>query len=277
MRTINLTIAYEGTNYCGWQIQPNGISIQEKMEEAIYRITRVKTTIHGSGRTDAGVHATGQSASFHTASTMSIDRLPYALNSVLPKDIAVVKAEEKEQGFHARYSAMGKRYSYHLYANPHQSPFNRLVSWHLRQKPDMQRMKETLLLFKGTHDFASFRATKSDIVNTTRTIWTAELTEKEGIYQISFEGNGFLYKMVRMLVAATVEVGLGKKEISDVRNRLAMADEQGQKLSAPPWGLFLQQVYYNPWELPMEAGNQEKGKKILLNPGNGVDTRGSMY
>ena len=264
MRTIKLTIEYEGTHYCGWQLQPNGVSVQEKIMEAIFRITGEQMTLHGSGRTDAGVHAKGQCASFRTSSNISIHRMPQAINTYLPEDIAVIAAEDKEEGFHARYSAIGKKYSYQLYINHHRSPLRRLHSWHLRQLPDIERMRQALLLFQGTHDFVSFRASRSDVSDTVRTIWTTDLVMKDDSCWISFEGNGFLYKMVRMLVAATVEVGLGRKNLSDIEERLSGKEIKDHKYTAPPQGLYLDNVYYDKSELPEGAMLYDKTNKIIV-------------
>ena len=253
MRTIKITIEYDGTHYCGWQLQPNGISVQEKISEAINRVTREKITLHGSGRTDAGVHARGQCASFRTHSNIPVRRIPHALNAYLPEDIAIVAAEDREEAFHARYSALGKKYSYQISFCPYRSPLIRLFSWQLRQVPDIDKMRQALSLFRGTHDFISFRASRSDVTDTVRTIWTADLVEEDDGCRISFEGNGFLYKMVRMLVASTVQVGLGRKKPSEIEERLRGKEIKNHKLTAPPQGLFLEKVYYDKKELPDEA------------------------
>jgi len=261
LRTIKITIEYDGTQYCGWQLQPNGVSIQEKITHAISQITGEKSTLHGSGRTDAGVHAKGQCASFRTQSNIPIQRIPQALNNYLPEDIAIVAAEDKEEGFHARYSALGKKYCYQINFCSYRRPLNRLFSWHLRQVPDIEKMKQALALFQGTHDFMSFRASRSDITDTVRTIWTADLVLKGDGCCISFEGNGFLYKMVRMLVASTVEVGLEKKKLSEIEERLRGKENKNHKTTAPPQGLFLEKVYYDHEELPEESMFYNKTRK----------------
>lgn len=244
-RTIKLTIEYDGTNYCGWQMQHNGDSVQEKLSEAIKRATGQLPTLHGSGRTDAGVHARGQCASFITTSSIPAARFPLALNACLPEDISVVGATDEEKGFHARYSAIGKKYSYYLNLQPIRSPLRRHYSWHLRRSPDLSKMHLALNRFRGTHDFRFFRGSGSDVANTVRTIWTADMTVHDQCCCISFAGTGFLYKMVRMLVAAAVEVGLGKSELSHLDHRLAgNMEHDNHKLTAPPQGLFLDQVYY---------------------------------
>ncbi len=281
MRTIKITIEYEGTHYCGWQMQQNGVSVQEKITNAINSVMGEQTTLHGSGRTDAGVHARGQCASFKTQNTIPVQRIPLALNAYLPADIAIVAAEDRDAGFHARYSAIGKKYSYQLGMQPYRSPLKRLYSWQLRKLPDIDKMRQALTLFQGTHDFVSFRATRSDIRNTVRTIWTTDLSVKDESCWISFEGNGFLYKMVRMLVASTVQVGLGRKKLSDIEERLHGKEVRDHKLTAPPQGLFLDKVYYQRDELPDEAELDDKNGKsakiIVENRPKSVDTRGSMY
>jgi len=250
MRTICITLEYQGTEYCGWQMQPNGISVQQKVMEAVFHLTGEKETIHGSGRTDAGVHARGQSASFRTNSLIPSERWAPALNAYLPDDIAVIHAREVDHGFHARYSALGKQYSYHIFVHPHRSPLMRRFAWHLRQWPDLELMKEMLRNFEGTHDFSAFRAARSDTKDAVRTIWKADLQCQGNLIQLIFQGNGFLYKMVRMLTAATVQVGLKKQTLNDIIMRLQIGEGSHRKLTAPPQGLYLDRVYYSLHELP---------------------------
>ncbi|MEN1762130.1 tRNA pseudouridine(38-40) synthase TruA [Anoxynatronum sibiricum] len=251
MQTIQMIIEYDGTDYCGWQIQPNGISIQEKLTAALTALTGEKITVHGSGRTDAGVHARGQCASFKTKSRIPANRFAPALNTHLPPDICVLETREASPDFHARYSALGKAYSYHFYVHPQGSALLRNVTWQLRQWPDTAKMEAALEMVTGTHDFAAFRAANSDVKDTVRTIWKASLHYNEPHLRITYQGNGFLYKMVRMLSAAVVQVGLGKMPLEAIRERLNHPEANYRKLTAPPQGLFLDRVYYEAGELPL--------------------------
>ncbi|SMP69533.1 tRNA pseudouridine(38-40) synthase TruA [Anoxynatronum buryatiense] len=251
MQTIRMIIEYDGTGYCGWQIQPNGISIQEKLTDALTAVTGEKVTVHGSGRTDAGVHARGQCASFKTKSRIPANRFAPALNTHLPPDICVLETREASPDFHARYSALGKAYSYHLHVHPQGSALLRNAAWQLRQWPDTAKMEAALEMITGTHDFAAFRAANSDVKDTVRTIWKASLYHREPHLRITYQGNGFLYKMVRMLSAAVVQVGLGKMPLEAIRERLNHPAADYRKLTAPPQGLFLDKVYYEAEELPL--------------------------
>ena len=250
MRTIHITLEYQGTYYCGWQFQQNGVTIQQKLSEALYQLTGSQTTIHGSGRTDAGVHARGQAASFKTDSLIPADRFARAINAHLPEDIAVIEAQEATPDFHARYSALGKQYSYQLYISPQRSPLMRHFAWELRLAPDLDRIRQTLKLFEGTHDFGAFRSAKSDKISSVRTIWRAELMEKDNSIWLTYQGDGFLYKMVRMLTAAAVHTGFGKMSHEEIAERLLSGHTLNRKLAAPSHGLYLDKVYYEPAELP---------------------------
>jgi tRNA pseudouridine38-40 synthase len=251
--TIRIVVEYKGTHYCGWQIQPNGMSIQQRLMEAVNALTGEKVAIHGSGRTDAGVHARGQCASFVTASSIPPERWAHALNAHLPEDIAVVEAGEEDDTFHARYSAIGKQYSYQLYIHTHRSPLMSQYAWHIRQQPDIELMKQILGLFQGTHDFSAFQSANSDVKDTVRTIWSADLRSEDRSVWMVFRGNGFLYKMVRMMVAAIVQVGFGKQSTKDIITRLNHEGDFHQKLVAPPQGLFLDRVYYQDTAPPVKT------------------------
>lgn len=264
MRTIQLIIEYDGTDYCGWQIQPNGISVQEKLTEALHAITGETAVLHGSGRTDAGVHARGQCASFKTASAIPARQFASALNAQLPASISIRESHEAPPDFHARYSALGKQYSYHLYVHPQRSALLRNTTWQLRQQPDAARMMAALERITGTHDFAAFRAANSDVKDTVRTIWQASLQQDATHFRLVFQGNGFLYKMVRMLTAAVVQVGQEKTSLEALQDRLNRPEGEYQKLTAPPQGLFLDQVYYRQEDLPVFSHST-------------IDTAGSVY
>ena len=245
MRNIRIVLEYQGTAYCGWQIQPNGNSIQEALMRALYRLTGETINVNGSGRTDAGVHARGQCASFRTDCSIPADKFARALNSQLPADIAVLDAWEEADEFHARFSALGKQYSYQLYIHPQRSALMREFAWQLAVEPDPELMDQALTLFTGTHDFAGFRGANSDVKGTERTVWRAHRLVKDDIHTLVFAGNGFLYKMVRMMTAAVVNAGLGKISIEEIARRLQYGSQPDQKHAAPPQGLFLDRVFYH--------------------------------
>lgn len=245
MARIRLTVAYVGTRYHGWQIQKNGRSIQEALETRISRICGKPVRVHGSGRTDAGVHATGQVAHFDAPDGNAI---PWqkALNSMLPEDIAVVDARAAEPGFHARFSAVSKRYAYTLWTDPRfvlpqRAPF----VWSVRGL-NLEAMDRAAALLAGTHDFASFQNAGTELKTTIRTlepiIRVPGLCPGEWI--LHFQADGFLKQMVRNLTAFLVEVGRGRLCPEDGPRLFRTRDRRLAPATAPPQGLCLEEVFY---------------------------------
>jgi len=242
-----LTIAYDGTHYCGWQIQPNGLSIQEIMQEKIHCITREKITLIGSGRTDAGVHALGQVANFHTSHPLNLFRFLGSLNSLLPKDIRLLNIVEVPKKFHAQYSPTGKIYHYHLHLEPVINPFTRLYSLHVKEKIDLILLKECAAMFLGTHDFTAF-SNQSHLGSASRdpvrTIYRLDIIEQPGGVRMEFEGDGFLYKMVRNMVGTLLEIAMGKWAKEKLLEILTSKDRRNAGQAVPSHGLFLMKVLY---------------------------------
>lgn len=242
-----MTISYEGTNYVGWQVQPNGLSIQQLIQEKLGIILKEPMGVTGSGRTDAGVHALGQVAHFHTSQELDLYKTEGSLNGLLPKDIRILAIEATDPAFHARYSATGKEYHYHLWLDKVQSPFRRNYSLHVRQKIDLELLNEASRLFLGTHDFTAFTneshrgCAAHDPV---RTIKRIELVVQEGGVHLEFEGDGFLYKMVRNIVGTLLEVAKGKRSIDSIPLLFESRDRRAVGMTAPPQGLFLVKVFY---------------------------------
>lgn len=243
-RNIKLTLEYDGTGYCGWQIQPNAKSIQETLECSIEKLTGIRSTVIGSGRTDSRVHALGQVANFFTESTIPKERFAAALNSVLPKDISVKNSEEVSMDFHSRYSAVEKEYKYYIFNNKVRSPIKRNYSYFVSYKLDIKAMEKALECFIGTHDFIGFMSTGSNIKGTVRTIHEASLKEKEDMIEVTLRGNGFLYNMVRIIVGTLLEVGTGKVNYMDISEIIESGDRNRAGATAPPEGLFLSKVIY---------------------------------
>lgn len=244
MRNIRLCIAYKGTNYAGWQRQPNALGIETVITEAIRNLTGEQVVIYGSGRTDAGVHALGQCANFHTESSIPDERFAIALNTKLPRDIRVLKSELVEPDFHSRYSAKGKRYLYQIDLSPVESPFYSEFSWHVNWKLDIVQMQKAAANFVGTHDFRAFMASGSHVKDTVRTVRSIDFVEKDSRLQIYFEGNGFLYNMVRIMTGTLVDVGIGKIEPGYIRAIIDSLDRSQAGITAPAQGLFLEKVFY---------------------------------
>ena len=251
MRNIRIDLEYEGTRYHGWQIQPNGITIQEELEKALYKILRKQIRVIGAGRTDAGVHAWGQTAHFLTDSRLDGASLQRALNSLLPADIVIKQLREMSPEFHARKNALKKRYEYWICNKPLASAFYHPFCWHLRAPLDVGKMNRAARYFIGEHDFTSFQATGSDPgTNPVRVIDHVEVAAKqlhhEEYIRIAMEGRSFLRHMVRIMVGTLVTVGLGKRPEQEVSLILRARDRCQADITAPAKGLFLNWVQYPP-------------------------------
>jgi len=243
MRTIKLTIEYDGTAYVGWQHQPNGISVQQVMEEALARIQGESVRIHSSGRTDAGVHARGMVACFRTARVLPMTAYTEGMNCTLPPDIAVISAEEVHPEFDPRRHAKGKHYRYTILTSIRRSPLARLQAWHLKEKLDIERMREGAVFFLGEHDFSAFRTSGCAAKNTVKRIDSVTISESGDLVHIDVCGSGFMRNMVRIMAGTLVQIGLGKMQPEQVRKCLT---EPGSAPgpTAPAHGLCLMEVYY---------------------------------
>lgn len=247
MVKYKLLIAYDGTNYSGWQVQPTGVSIQELLQNAIKTVIREEVVVIGSGRTDAGVHATGQVAHFKCQGVLDLCRFVRSVNALLPIEIRVLHIEEVSQDFHARYSAISKTYHYHLNIGKAASPFNRIYSWHIYEKLDVCLLKAAAALFVGKHDFTSF-ANQADRGsaghNAVRTMLMLNVVEDGDNVCLEFKADGFLYKMVRNITGTLVEVATNKRSIEEISKLLRIKDRRQAGMAAPPQGLFLVSVDY---------------------------------
>ncbi len=245
MRNILLTIGYDGTNYSGWQIQPNGITIEEKLQRAFQRMDGSIVKIIGSGRTDARVHAIGQRANVVLDSSVPTDRIPYALNANLPADIVVKSAKEVPLDFHARYDALGKTYRYRLHTGKFRDPIGRNYHYHISDELDMWKLKEALETFQGTHDFKGFMAAGSSVKTTVRTIEAIDVQSIDrNTVDIYISANGFLYNMVRIIIGSIVDAAKGKITIKQLEEALKHQKRKLAGHTAPPQGLFLEEVRY---------------------------------
>ncbi len=244
MRKICLVIAYEGTDYVGWQYQPNGLSVQQCVEEALQKLTGHNCTVYSAGRTDAGVHALGMVCHFSTARDLPLSAWREGMNSFLPAAIAVRSAREVDESFHARFSATGKHYRYTLLCDPVRSPLERRTSWQLKSDIDLIRMRVAAAAFIGCHDFRAFRTTGCSAETTVREIFSVTLTQQGALVYIDIEGSGFLKNMIRMMVGTLVDIGRGKRPVDDIVKMLHSPGSVGPALTAPAHGLCLMQVYY---------------------------------
>jgi tRNA pseudouridine38-40 synthase len=248
MRTLKLTLTYDGTDYVGWQHQANGLSVQEVMERAWKQITSEQIRITAASRTDAGVHALGQVASLTTESKLSGEVLRRALNAMLPDDVVVLDVSETFEGFNAITHSRGKRYRYVIQDGPLLDPISRRYAWFIPHRLDDAAMREAMACLVGTHDFASFESTGSERVSTIRTMFDVSLERSQGAVQetLVFEiaGDGFLYNMVRAIVGTIVRIGRGAYPPSWMREVLEARDRRRAGPTAPPQGLFLVKVDY---------------------------------
>lgn len=266
MRTVKLLIAFDGTDYCGWQRQKNGLSIQEEIERALSTICNAEIILHGAGRTDAGVHALGMTAHFKTTSRVSCNALMKGLNSLLPDAVRIIEASDQQIDFHARYSALAKTYQYSIFTGKVLPPHTRFYTHHLPFQLDLSSMKDCLTKLVGTHDFSSFETTGSRDRNYTngrgavRTIFQAELHEPDDSnLQLIFTGDGFLRHMVRNITGTVIEVGRGKRSVEEFVQILRCRDRKRAGVTAPSCGLSLVKVHYQKdWYLPIE------GQRFLL-------------
>lgn len=260
MRNIKLTIEYDGTNYAGWQVQPNGITIQEVLETALGQMLGHAVRLTGAGRTDAGVHARGMAAAFATDRDLPLKAFTAGLNGLLPPDIAVQAAVEAPAKFHPRFDALGKHYRYSILTGDQRSPLHRMTSWFVRGSLDFAAMRQAADYFVGEHDFAAFRTTGCAAQATVRTIWSVELLEQSPLLMVDVRGRGFLRNMVRIMVGTLVEVGLGRREPETVQELLSDPMPGKAGATAPPQGLCLVEVYYEP-------GNRSRKDFLLDTPG----------
>lgn len=247
LRNIRLFIAYDGTNYLGWQIQPKGPTIQGVLETILTKLLGHKVRLKVAGRTDTGVHALYQVAHFLTVSNKPLEVIFKALNAMVSLDISIWKVEEVDLKFHSQRDTLKKTYVYYIYNYPIRNPLVRLYSHWVPEKLDIKAMKACLPLFIGEKDFASFKKSGTDIKTTIRTIYSASLKRVPGMkHMLAFEitGKGFMRYMVRNLVGLLIEVGKGKLSIEDVQKIIEAKDRKVAPPPAPPQGLVLKKIEY---------------------------------
>lgn len=237
-KRVRLTVAYDGTNYHGWQIQPNGITVESELNRCLTQLFGEKIEVIGASRTDSGVHALGNIAVFDTSARMPVEKIAYALNQRLPEDIRIQKSEEVPADWHPRHVESRKTYEYRIYRGTFPMPVKRLYTLFTYHSLDVERMREAASYLEGEHDFASFCQVGAQVLSTVRTIYSAEILEQEDLV-IRVCGNGFLYNMVRIIAGTLIEIGQGKKEPGDMRYILEARDRTAAGPTAPAHALTL--------------------------------------
>jgi tRNA pseudouridine38-40 synthase len=245
MRNLKLTLAYDGTRLVGWQRQAEGDSVQGLLEDALARFDGAPVTVHGAGRTDAGVHALGQVASAHVTCAHDVATLTRALNAQLPEDVRVLAIAEMPQDFHARFSARSKTYRYQIRHGTIADPFERAYVWHMPERLDVAAMTAAAGVIVGTHDFAAFPRIGSPTRDSVRTVTHSTIADAGGHLTYEISGDGFLRHMVRAIVGTLVEIGRGFREPESMASVLRGSARGNAGPTAPPHGLFLVRVDYH--------------------------------
>lgn len=245
MKRVRLTVAYDGTNYCGWQVQPNGITVEEVLNRELCRLTGEEIRIIGASRTDSGVHALGNVAVFDTDSPIPPERMAYALNRRLPKDIVIVRSDEVAPDWHPRYQGnITKTYEYHIYNGKSSNPLRRHYAAYVSFPLDIEKMREGARYLVGEHDFVSFCNVRTNTEDTVRTVESIEISREDAEITIRITGNGFLYNMVRIIAGTLIRVGRGFYTPERVKEILEAKKRTEAGVTAPPNGLVLVEIIY---------------------------------
>ena len=239
-----MTMAYDGTNYHGWQIQNNGITVQETLQNAIEKVLGKSISIHGCSRTDAGVHAKMFCCHLDCDDNIPFDAFLRGVNSVLPPDIAILNCEDVAEDFHARFNAKGKTYVYNILNSNKKDPFLMPFVWQIERPLDIQKMNEFCKTLIGTHDFYGFSSSGRTVENTVRTVSECSVTKEKDIVKLKITGDGFLYNMVRIITGTAVDVSDGRLDVNCALSVFETKSRELAGVTAPPQGLFLEKVYY---------------------------------
>ncbi len=248
MRQIVLILRYDGSNYHGWQIQSNAKTVQGTVQATISQITQEDVHLIGCGRTDTGVHAHIYVASFLSSSSIPTERIPIALNSLLPDDIAVLDAVEAPISFHPIRSCVKKEYTYTIYTHQIHDPFLHGHALHMTRKLNIEKMERAAAHFIGTHDFASMRSLGTEVSSTVRTVFNYDVISNDGIVQLIARADGFLYNMARTMAGTLLDVGFGKIDPNELPHILKSGDRSLAGPTAPACGLALTRLWYDDFE-----------------------------
>lgn len=245
MQRFKCKIAYDGSSFSGYQIQPNKRTVQGEIENTLQKLHKGELTkVFASGRTDAGVHAKGQILHFDSPLNIPEHKYRIALNSLLPEDISILEVEKADEAFHARFSVTGKEYRYFVYTGQVRDPFSRKYAYHFPYPIDLAAIRSASQHLVGTHDFTSFCSAKTEVEDRIRELREIEVIEEENMVTFRFVGNGFLYNMVRILVGTLLQVGTGDIDGNQIPDILSKKDRIYAGKTAPPQGLYLWEVHY---------------------------------
>ena len=244
MKRIKLTVAYDGTDYCGWQVQPNGMTVEEILNRELSALTGEEVKVIGASRTDAGVHAEGNVAVFDTETGIPAERIAYALNCRLPEDIVAVKSQEVPRDWHPRYQCSVKTYEYRILNREMPDPVCRRSTVHISYPLNLGDMRTAAGYLKGEHDFKSFCSPHTEVKETVRTVHSLEIEKEGDIITVRISGNGFLYNMVRIIVGTLINVGRGACPPEKVKEILVARDRRKAAATAPAKGLVLKHIRY---------------------------------
>lgn len=245
MKRVKLVVAYDGTNYSGWQLQKNAVTIEQKLNEALFDLLGENIQVIGASRTDAGVHSLGNVCVFDTNTRMPPEKICYALNTRLPEDIVVQSSQEVEKEFHPRAGKSQKTYEYRILNTAFRDPTRRLNTYFYRYELDVKAMGQAAAFLVGEHDFKSFCSVHTQAETTIRTIYACTVKKEEDIIRIRVTGNGFLYNMVRIIAGTLIEVGAGKRKPEDILEMLKRADRSTAGATAPAHGLTMIGIHYD--------------------------------
>ncbi|MDO5520808.1 MAG: tRNA pseudouridine(38-40) synthase TruA [bacterium] len=244
MKRVKLIVAYDGTNYCGWQVQPNAVTVEGVINEKLSELLKEEITVIGASRTDSGVHAMGNVCVFDTESRMPAEKISYALNQRLPEDIRIQDSVEVDAEFHPRYQDCRKTYRYRVVASEFPNPIKRLYAHFVYRTLDLGKIREAANYLVGTHDFKSFCSANTQVKETVRTIYRVDVTQVDDEIIFEINGNGFLYNMVRIIAGTLLQVGMGAIKPEEIPGILEAKDRTKAGPTAPAKGLMLVEIKY---------------------------------
>lgn len=244
MRNLLLRLMYDGSAYHGWQVQPNGVTVQEKLQDALEQILGVRENVTGCSRTDSGVHARDFCCNIRTENSIDCYKLTGSLNAVLPDDICVKSCTEVGTDFHARYDCLGKRYVYRVWNESYKNPFLTKYAYHYKNRLDADFLNRQAQVYVGTHDFSGFCSSGSSVEDTVRTVHSFSVERNGGEVLFSVEADGFLYNMVRIMVGTLIEISENRIEKDTLASIIKSKDRMRAGRTAPPQGLYLDKVIY---------------------------------